>query len=62
MVLGWSGLRVTHFGSVETSFHLRRLQQHEGEVALFTEDCSFMDGAAVVSVTGLACGREERGL
>lgn len=38
MALGWSGLRVTHFGSFETSFHLRRLQQHGGEVALFTED------------------------
>lgn len=38
MVLGWSDLRVTHFGSFETSFHLRRLQQHGGEVALFTED------------------------
>lgn len=37
MVLGWPGLRVTHFGSFQTSFHLRRLQQRGGEVALFTE-------------------------
>lgn len=24
--------------------------------------CGFVDGAAVVSVTGFPCGREERGL
>lgn len=53
MVLGWPGWRVTHFGSFETSFHLRRLQQRGGEVALSTEGCGFVDGAAVVSVAGL---------
>lgn len=37
VVLGWPGWRVTHSGSFETSFHLRRLQQCGGEVALFTE-------------------------
>lgn len=37
VVLGWPSLGVTHFGSFEISFHLRRLQQHGGEVALFTE-------------------------
>lgn len=33
VVLGWPGLRVTHFGSSETSFHLRNLWQRGGEVA-----------------------------
>lgn len=37
VVLGWPRLGVTHFGSFEMSFHLRSLQQHGGEVALFTE-------------------------
>ena len=37
VVLGWPGLRVTHFGSFEMAFHLGRLQQRGGEVALFTE-------------------------
>lgn len=60
MVLGWPSLGVTHFGSFEMSFHLWRLQQHGGEVALFTEGCGFVDRAAVVSVAGR--GREERGL
>lgn len=61
VVLGWPGWSVTHFGSLEMSFHLRSLQQRGGEVALSTEGCGFVDGAAVVSVAGLLCGREERG-
>lgn len=61
VVLGWPGWRVTHFGSLETSFHLRRLQQRGGEVALSAEGCGFADGAAAVSVAGPLCSGAECG-
>lgn len=61
VVLGGPGWRVTHFGSVETSFHLRRLQQRGGEVALSAEGCGFAARAAAVSAAGPLCSGVECG-
>lgn len=58
---GVARLEGDSLGSFETSFHLRRLQLRGGEVALSTEGCGFVDGAAAVSVAALLCSREERG-
>lgn len=52
---GWPDWRMTHFGSSEMSFHLRRLQQHGGKWPFSQRACGLVAGAAVVFVAGLPC-------
>lgn len=44
---GWPSFEVTHFGSFEMSFHLRRL---EGRGPSLLEDVCLVDGAAVLAM------------